>query len=461
MQAPEHLYEHRGKRIPMSGSPSAGTKLSLPSPASRTAAGHVGGVCSDLGMLNRLLFMFSIFLAGLVGAVVAFAFFTYGAIGLAVALTSAFGAAVTSALFVRGHSITVAESTVAVVERLGAFSRVLYPGAHFLLGPFDHVRTIVETTEQQHEFIAEKVLIGGSAQPTLCMLVRYRIIRRVEDGEEIADEQAVRRAAYEVKDWKEATKRQAEATLRDVLGETGWRDEFLGVSATGDTIIPRPRTYINSRLRFHLDRETRRWGVSVTRCSVQVVHVDQASLDSVFAIRAARRKAELARILAESEVEIARIRKPIDDQPVDGRTVPAAFTLDPLAQLKLLLEATSQLAKGMGRVPTFWAREGRGVPESIELTLRQQGPVVRFDDVERAVNMLTLARVSDEIRSLMKDLSVLMRQREYHTDELRTNSLLTPREKEWTVGRLDELDDAMADRVKRLHDLINAVYENP
>ena len=258
--------------------------------------------------MNRLLFVVIVLLVILVAISLLYTFLTFGILGLIGAAVVTPGAMFVVLKAFRGQTVVVEEGTVKVVERLGAFNRVLYPGSAFLIDPFDHVRTTVDTTEQQHEFTAEKVLIGSSARPTLRVLIRYRIMRRPENGEEIADEQAVRRAVYEVKDWKEATRRQAEATLRDMLGETGWRDEFIGVSPTGDTIIPRPRTYINSRLRFHLDRETRRWGVNVTRCSVQVVDVDQANLDSAFAIRAARRRAELARIQAQSEKEI-QIRK--------------------------------------------------------------------------------------------------------------------------------------------------------
>lgn len=253
---------------------------------------------------NRLLFVAIVLLVVLVAIALLYTFLTFGVLGL---IASFFVAPLTILVTVRlfrATMVTVEEGTVKVVERLGAFSRILYPGSSLLLDPFDRVRATVETSEQQYEFIADEVLVGSSAKPRLKMLVRYRIDRRLEDGREIPDEQAIYKAVYDVKDWKKATEAQAQATLRDVMGETGWRDEFIGVSPAGDTIIPRPRTRLNAKVRFLLDRETRRWGVTVTRCSIQVIHVADESLDSAFAVRKARRRAEVARIEAQSKKEI-------------------------------------------------------------------------------------------------------------------------------------------------------------
>ncbi len=259
----------------------------------------------DFDMANRLLFVVIVLMIVLVAIAILYTFLTFGILGLLGAPLMFVLAVALTLRFFRATVVTVAEGTVQVVERLGAFSRILYPGSSFLLDPFDRPRPPVDTTEQQYEFTADEVLIGSTATPKLKVLVRYRITRRESEGRSIADEQAVYRAAYEVKDWKKATEAQAQATLRDVLGETGWRDEFIGISPAGDTIIPRPRSRLNARVRFLLDRETSRWGVTVCRCSIQVLHVDGASLESVFAIRRARRKAELARIEAQSDKEVA------------------------------------------------------------------------------------------------------------------------------------------------------------
>ncbi|MGQ9681744.1 MAG: SPFH domain-containing protein [Anaerolineae bacterium] len=256
-------------------------------------------------MANRLLFVAILLLVVLVALAITYTFLTFGTLGLIGSLLAGPLAIGLTLRFFRGMVVIVQEGTVAVVERMGAFNRLLYPGSSFLLDPFDVVRKTLDVNEQQHEFIADEVLVGSSATPKLRMLIRYRIMRREEDGREIADEAAVYKAAYEVADWKKATEAQAQATLRDVLGETGWRDEFIGVSPAGDTIVPRPRSRLNAKVRFLLDRETQRWGVTVTRCSIQVVHVDPASLDSAFAVRKARRKAEVMRIEAQTEKEVA------------------------------------------------------------------------------------------------------------------------------------------------------------
>jgi len=259
----------------------------------------------NFDMVNRLLFVIIVLLTMLVAMSILYTFLTFGALGLIGGLLVGPATIVVVLRTFRAVTVMVQEGTVQVVERLGAFSRILYPGSSLLLDPFDKVRKVIKTTEQQYEFTADNVLVGSSATLKLRMLVRYRIARRVVDGREIPDEQAVYRATYEVEDWEEATRRQAEATLRDVMGETGLRDEFIGVSPAGDTIISRPRSRVNAKVRFLLDRETRRWGVVITRASVQVLFISDETLNSVFAIRRARRKAEIRRIEAQSEKEIA------------------------------------------------------------------------------------------------------------------------------------------------------------
>jgi regulator of protease activity HflC (stomatin/prohibitin superfamily) len=254
---------------------------------------------------NRLLFVAIVLLMVLVSISILYTFLTFGILGLIGALLIAPLTMVVVLKSFRAMVVTVPEGTVKVVERLGAFSRILYPGSSLLLDPFDRVRNSLDTSEQLFEFGADEVLIGSSAAPKLRVLMRYRIGRREEKGRDIADEQAIYKATYEVEDWKKATESQAQATLRDVLGETGWRDEFIGVSPAGDTIIARPRSRLNAKMRFTLDRETQRWGVVITRCSVQVVHVSDDSLASVFAVRRARKQAEVDRIRAQSEKEVA------------------------------------------------------------------------------------------------------------------------------------------------------------
>jgi regulator of protease activity HflC (stomatin/prohibitin superfamily) len=259
----------------------------------------------NFDMVNRLLFLAIVLLMVLVSTAILYTFLTFGILGLIGALIVAPASVFVTIKVFRANTITVQEGTVQVVERMGAFSRILYPGSSLLLDPFDKVRAVVETREQQYDFIADEVLVGSSATPKLRMLIRYRILRREVDGREIADEQAVYKAVYEVEDWQKATQRQAEATLRDVLGETSWRDEFIGVTAEGDTSIARPRSRLNAKMRYLLDQHTRRWGVTITRCSVQVIHVDAGALESAFAIRRARKRAQIASIDAQSEKEVA------------------------------------------------------------------------------------------------------------------------------------------------------------
>ncbi len=256
-------------------------------------------------LVNRLLFVAIILLMVLVAMAILYTFLTFGVLGLIGALIIGPASVFITITFFRANTQVVQEGTVKVIERLGAFSRILYPGSSLLLDPFDKVRRTIETSEQLYDFIADEVLVGSSATPRLRMLVRYRILRREVNGREIADEQAIYRATYEVDDWKKATERQAEATLRDVLGETGWRDEFIGITAEGDTAIARPRSRLNAKVRYLLDQQTQRWGVTITRCSVQVLHIDSSSLDSAFAVRRARKRAEIASIDAQSEKEVA------------------------------------------------------------------------------------------------------------------------------------------------------------
>jgi regulator of protease activity HflC (stomatin/prohibitin superfamily) len=296
--------------------------------------------------VNRLLFVAIVLLMVLAAIAILYTFLTFGVLGLVGALLAIPLIIGLTLHFFRAIVVVVAEGTVQVVERLGAFSRILYPGSALLLDPFDRVRQVVDTTEQQYEFTADEVLIGSTATPKLRMLVRYRIERRMYEGRETADEQAVYKAAYEVPDWKEATTKQAHATLRDVLGDTGWRDEFIGISPAGDTIIPRPRAHANAKVRFLLDRHTRRWGVTVTHCSIQVIRVSAEDLHSAFAIRRARKAAEIRRIEAQSEKEVAirRFEAELAKIKMQAAAISEGLPTFDFVALKWI-EAIEQLAK--------------------------------------------------------------------------------------------------------------------
>ena len=144
----------------------------------------------NFDMVNRLLFVAIILLMVLVATALLYTFLTFGVLGLIGALIIGPASVFITIKFFRANTVTVQEGTVKVVERLGAFSRILYPGSSLLLDPFDHVRATIETSEQQHEFLADEVLVGSSATPKLRMLIRYRILRREVDGRESADEEA-------------------------------------------------------------------------------------------------------------------------------------------------------------------------------------------------------------------------------------------------------------------------------
>jgi regulator of protease activity HflC (stomatin/prohibitin superfamily) len=294
--------------------------------------------------MNRLLFVIVILLVTLVSVAIMYTFLTFGILGLIGAQIAAPLATYVALKVFKTRSITVTEGTVQVIERMGSFSRIIYPGSSLLLDPFDKTSKTIETGEQECIFDENEVLVGSAATLDFRVLLRYRIMRRMEGKKEIADDQAVYRAAYEVKDWRDATIRQAEATLRDVLGETGLRDEFIGVTNEGDAIVPRPRSQLNAKVRAALDAETQRWGVTITRCSVQITHIEPATLDRVFAVRSAMKRQQIAAIDAETDAakRIAEYRADLAKITMQARAMQEGSAVNFVA-LKWI-EAIQQLA---------------------------------------------------------------------------------------------------------------------
>ncbi|MCW2922425.1 MAG: hypothetical protein JWL76_2299 [Thermoleophilia bacterium] len=106
---------------------------------------------------------------------------------------------------------TVRPGTVAIIERLGRFSRVAQPGTHLLVPVVDNLRTIVPMDERLVVLEDEPLVTDDN----FVLLADVQIAVVIEDPV---------RATYEVADAADAVRQLAVATLRAQVGSVNAED---------------------------------------------------------------------------------------------------------------------------------------------------------------------------------------------------------------------------------------------
>jgi regulator of protease activity HflC (stomatin/prohibitin superfamily) len=149
--------------------------------------------------------------------------------------------------------LVVQQASVAVVERLGRYSRTLEPGLHFIVPFIDSVRPImlegrmrrfIELREQVMDFPPQGVITKDNVALQVDSVIFFQVT-------------IPQKAVYEVENITLAIRQMAITTMRNIMGELQL-DETL---ASRDTV--------NTRLRTILDDATDKWGVKVTRVELK------------------------------------------------------------------------------------------------------------------------------------------------------------------------------------------------
>ena len=169
------------------------------------------------------------------------------------------------AYFLAGIKIVQQEEAM-IIERLGAFEKVLYAGFHIIVPFFEYPRKIKWKYSQKsidgrsYSFESEKTIID--LRESVMDIPRQNVITK--DNVSISINALIyfqimdaKSVAYRIQNLPEAIEKLTLTTMRNVIGEMSL-DETL---TSRDTI--------NAKLRETLDDASNKWGVKVNRIELQ------------------------------------------------------------------------------------------------------------------------------------------------------------------------------------------------
>ena len=100
--------------------------------------------------------------------------------------------------------VTVKQSELVIIERLGRFHSILEPGLNFVVPFIDNVRAVVRTDQQNIKVSVNDVISSDNQSLKIDVVLFYTII----DPE---------KSVYEIKDLKEGINYLTSTTIRDVV----------------------------------------------------------------------------------------------------------------------------------------------------------------------------------------------------------------------------------------------------
>jgi regulator of protease activity HflC (stomatin/prohibitin superfamily) len=170
----------------------------------------------------------------------------------------------------------IPQASVAIVERLGRFSRTLEPGLHILVPFLESVKAQVDMREQVVAFPPQPVITRDNVTIAIDTVLYYRVVDAF-------------RATYEVANFIFAAEQITITTLRNVIGSLSL-DEALT-----------SRDKINADLRIVLDEATEKWGTRVERIEVKSIDPPRTIQEAMEKQMRAERDKRAAILTAEGE----------------------------------------------------------------------------------------------------------------------------------------------------------------
>lgn len=137
----------------------------------------------------------------------------------------------------------VPQQRVAVVERLGKFSRLLNPGLNVVIPMVDQVRITHDLRIQQANVPPQTVITKDNVQVQIDTIIFYQVV-----GPE--------QATYGISDFVYGVRNVTTATLRQIIGKMELDETLSG------------REKISTDIRLALDEATEKWGVRIERVEV-------------------------------------------------------------------------------------------------------------------------------------------------------------------------------------------------
>ena len=169
-----------------------------------------------------------------------------------------------------------------VVLRFGRFIGMKGPGLFWIVPFVDTVTSWIDQRTITTSFAAEETLTSDTV-PVNVDAVLFWMVFEPE------------KAALEVQDYKSAVSWAAQTALRDIIGRTSLTDLLRG------------RESIETELQKLIDERSTPWGVTVQSVEMRDVIIPAALQDAMSRQAQATREKQARIILAEAEVEIAKL----------------------------------------------------------------------------------------------------------------------------------------------------------
>lgn len=241
-----------------------------------------------------------------------------------------------------------------IVERFGAFQRILDPGLRWVIPVVDQVRFKISTREQVLELEIQKTFTKDDIPITIISTLYYRLIPSFRGFEE----DTVRRAAYGVEidpDHPEkAIEQLAISTLRSISGQERFDD------------IVNKQDEINNLVREAMNPATVLWGYEATRHQIkEIIPPPEISNALLKELTAAKDKiATVTASEAEREAQINRAEG--EKQAIIKKAEAQKFAEVALAEAKREVQRLDAEGEALGiklRAEQLATPEGRAAAE--------------------------------------------------------------------------------------------------
>ena len=253
----------------------------------------------------------------------------------------------------------VNQAQVVIVERLGKFHKVLYPGINWIiplidqehlmewreyrerrdirgermiLEPVMHIRKEVDMRETVYDFPRQSVITKDNATIEISAVLYFQITDPVK-------------AAYEVESLPLAIEKLTQTTLRNIFGELDLDQTYTA------------REKINGKLLVTLDNAANKWGVKVNRVELQDIipptAIREAMEKQMKAERDRRATVTEAEGLKTSQILKAEAIREAEIKKAEGMKQAAILEAEGIAEAKIKVanaeaQAVRILAVGVG-----------------------------------------------------------------------------------------------------------------
>lgn len=146
-----------------------------------------------------------------------------------------------------------------LIERLGKYKKCVQPGFHWIIPLIDRLVKI-NITERMMDVEPQDIITKDNLNAEVDLMVYYQVR---------SDEENLKKARYDVDDFKNQIISLAQTTARNVIGDMAFKD------------VNGKRNDLNKQLAQVLDKESDAWGVKVVRVELKEIRPPRDVQDSM------------------------------------------------------------------------------------------------------------------------------------------------------------------------------------